>query len=69
MIGTTGKEFTQAAIGLVLATRNLMQNLRETGEITGGPAPFSARDRSAFLSMLDQVIVRWKRAGYGVNPG
>ena len=65
VIGTTGKEFTQASIGLVLATRNLMQNLRETGEITGGPPPFSGRDRSAFLSTLDQVVTRWKRAGYG----
>ena len=65
-VSPAGKEFTQNSIGLALATRNLMQGLRETGEITGGPAPFAARDRSAFLSALDLVIMRWKRAGYGV---
>jgi uncharacterized protein len=42
-----------------------MQTLRESGEVTGGPRPFSPRDRSAFLSALDQAIVRLKRAGRG----
>ena len=36
-----------------LATRDLMQSLREAGTITGGPRPFSRTDRSAFLSALD----------------
>jgi uncharacterized protein YaiI (UPF0178 family) len=42
-----------------------MDSLRSAGEITGGPKPFSPRDRSAFLSALDQAIVRLKRAGFG----
>lgn len=41
-IAPTGKPFTASSIGLQLATRNLMQQLRESGEITGGPRP-SAR--------------------------
>ena len=48
---------------MALATRDLMDSLRSAGEITGGPKPFAPRDRSAFLSALDQTIVRLKRAG------
>ena len=47
----------------VYATRNLMAGLREAGQVTGGPKPFSARDRSAFLSALHETIVRLKRKG------
>ena len=66
VIAPTGRVFTEASIGLTLATRNLMDALRSTGEITGGPKPFSPRDRSSFLSALDQAIVRLKRTGFGV---
>jgi len=64
VIAPTGRGFTEDSIGMALATRNLMDSLRSAGEITGGPKPFSARDRSAFLSALDQAIVRGKRAGH-----
>ncbi len=64
VISPTGKIFTENSIGNVLATRNLMQDLREAGTITGGPKPFSPKDRSAFLSALDLSIVRLKRAGF-----
>jgi hypothetical protein len=42
-----------------------MDTLRSAGEITGGPKPFSPRDRSGFLSALDAAIVRLTRAGFG----
>lgn len=48
-----GEAFTENSIGMALATRDLMQGLRETGEITGGPRPFSKRDRSEFLNALE----------------
>ena len=64
VIGPTGRPFTEASIGSALATRNLLEELRSAGEVTGGPKPFSARDRSAFLSALDLAIVRLKRAGF-----
>jgi uncharacterized protein len=64
VISPTGKVFTESSIGNVLATRNLMQDLREAGTITSGPKPFSAKDRSAFLSALDIAINRLKRAGF-----
>jgi uncharacterized protein len=65
VIAPTGRAFTEESIGLVLATRNLMDSLRSAGAITGGPKSFSPRDRSSFLSALDQAIVRLKRAGFG----
>ncbi|WP_029076314.1 YaiI/YqxD family protein [Kaistia adipata] len=65
VIGSNGKPFTEASIGNVLATRNLMEELRSAGAVTGGPRPFSPKDRSAFLSALDLAIVRLKRAGFG----
>ena len=65
VIAPTGKAFTEDSIGMTLATRNLMSELRSAGEITGGPKSFSPRDRSAFLGALDQAIVRLKRAGFG----
>jgi uncharacterized protein YaiI (UPF0178 family) len=64
VIGPTGKPFTDDSVGMALATRNLMQDLRAMGEVTGGPKPFSARDRSAFLSALDVAVNRLKRAGF-----
>ncbi|HUC51961.1 MAG TPA: YaiI/YqxD family protein [Xanthobacteraceae bacterium] len=65
VIAPNGKPFTEDSIGAALATRNLMDSLRSAGEITGGPKPFAPRDRSAFLSALDQAIVRLKREGFG----
>jgi uncharacterized protein len=65
VIAPTGRAFTEESIGMTLATRNLMDSLRSAGEITSGPKSFSPRDRSSFLSALDQAIVRLKRAGFG----
>jgi len=62
VIAPTGRPFTEAAIGMALAMRDLMTDLRSTGEVTGGPRPFSRQDRSAFLSALDQTIRRLQRA-------
>lgn len=65
VIGPTGRPFTEASIGMTLATRNLMDDLRSAGQITGGPKAFAPKDRSAFLSALDLAITRLKRAGFG----
>ncbi len=56
-IAPNGKPFSEDTIGMALATRNLMDSLRSAGEITGGPKPFSPKDRSAFLQSLDREIV------------
>ena len=41
VIGSAGKSFTDNNIGAAVATRNLMTELREAGEITGGPPPLN----------------------------
>lgn len=56
-----GRPFTPDSIGMALAQRSLMEHIRSTGETTGGPPPFSPANRSRFLQMLDQTIVREKR--------
>ena len=61
VIGTTGKPFTENNIGEAVATRNLLSELRSTGEITGGPPPLKKRDRSRFLQQLDDVIQSIRR--------
>ncbi len=64
VITPNGRAFTEASIGLALAMRNLMDELRSIGENTRGPKPFSPRDRSAFLSTLDLAILRLQRDGF-----
>jgi hypothetical protein len=61
VLGTTGRPFTEANIGDVLATRNLLAELRGAGMETGGPAPFEPRDRSRFLQALDQAVQALRR--------
>ena len=41
VVGNTGVPFTTASIGMAMASRELMSNLRAMGEITGGPKPMS----------------------------
>ena len=61
VIGSTGKPFTGDNIGSALAARNLLSELRECGEITGGPPPLNKRDRSRFLQALDEAIQSIRR--------
>ena len=61
VIGSTGKPFTENNIGLSVATRDLLADLRGAGEITGGPPPMEKRDRSRFLQQLDEVIQSIRR--------
>lgn len=62
VIGTNGKPFTDSGIGSAVAMRNLMADLREQGEVGGGPPPFSKADRSRFLSSLHETLERLKRS-------
>jgi uncharacterized protein YaiI (UPF0178 family) len=57
-----GRPFTEADIGSALAMRELMADLRQSGEVTGGPAPMTPRDRSRFLSKLDEALSALLRA-------
>ena len=56
-----GELYTEANVGERLAARNLMDELRGGGEITGGPASFSAQDRQAFANQLDRWLTAAKK--------
>jgi uncharacterized protein YaiI (UPF0178 family) len=57
-----GRLFTADTIGEAVAVRDLMEELRTRGEAGGGPAAMTAKDRSRFLSRLDEVVVAARRA-------
>lgn len=61
VLGIKGREFTKEGIGDALAGRELSSQLREMGIQTGGPAPFSKRDRSTFSNKLDALAHAVKR--------
>jgi uncharacterized protein YaiI (UPF0178 family) len=61
VIGSTGVPFTSASIGMAMANRDLLANLRAMGEVSGGPRPMTQRDRSRFLSSLDEAVNRLRR--------
>jgi uncharacterized protein len=61
VLSPTGKPFTTASIGSAIATRAIMADLRASGDIVGGPAPFARADKSRFLQALDEVLVRLSR--------
>ena len=61
VIANNGKPFTAASIGGAIATRAIMADLRAGGDQLGGPAPFTKADRSRFLQVLDEALVRAKR--------
>lgn len=63
VIAPTGRPFTQASIGNAVAVRAIMADLRAgaIGDGIGGPAPFGKADRSRFLSVLDEAVVKLQR--------
>jgi uncharacterized protein len=61
-LGPKGEEFTEDNIGSIVASRELMQNLRHMGE-KSGPAPIDKKARSQFLNKLDQILQALKRLG------
>lgn len=61
VLSPTGKVFDGDSIGMALASRNLMTDLRSAGAVTRGPPPLSRQDVSRFLSALDLAVVKAKR--------
>lgn len=53
-----GRLLDKDTIGMALAVRNLMTDLRSAGVITPGGSGFGKTDRSRFLSELDTLAVK-----------
>jgi uncharacterized protein YaiI (UPF0178 family) len=62
VLGTKGRVYTEESMGEALAGREVASQLREHGIMTGGPAPFSQKDRSRFLQRLDDAVNACLRA-------
>jgi uncharacterized protein YaiI (UPF0178 family) len=60
-----GKLYTEHNVKDRLAMRDLLNELRNNGSITGGPAAFNAKDRKAFANQLDSFLIRQLKSG---NP-
>ena len=39
-----------------------MEKIHESGEITGGPPPFSKADRSKFLDQMEMIVLKAKKS-------
>jgi uncharacterized protein len=53
-----GKLFNANNIKQDLSVRNLMQEIRDHGIITGGPAPLSQKDAHKFANQVDHFLTR-----------
>jgi uncharacterized protein len=62
VLAHTGKPFTQDSIGMAVAMRDLMAQLRETGDVRGSNPVFTPADRSQFLQGLEKIIQLIKRS-------
>ena len=61
VLGSNGHPFDEDMIGSALAIRELKSDLREAGTVSGGPPPISQKDRSRFVSRLDQLVQQGMR--------
>src|SRR5262249_19183364 len=57
-----GHLFTDSEMGAALSMRELQEGLRQRGIVTGGPVPMTPKDRSRFLSKLDEAVHAARRA-------
>ena len=51
-----GELYTERNIGERLVVRNMLDELRAGGQVTGGPPYFSAKDKQAFANQLDRWL-------------
>ena len=64
-INPRGAVYTPDNVKEALATRDLMQGLREEGTMSGGPPPLGPRDRENFANAMDRELTRLRRqAGF-----
>jgi len=60
-INPRGETYTKENIQQRLTMRNFMEEMRSTGQISGGPPPFSKSDRQAFANSLDKILTQHKQ--------
>jgi len=53
-----GDLYTDSNVGERLAVRNMLDEMRGSGQITGGPPNFNAKDKLAFANQLDRWLTK-----------
>ncbi len=63
VVDPRGYEHTAETVGERLSVRDFADALRGAGVETGGPRPYSAKDKQAFASAFDRALTRARRGG------
>jgi uncharacterized protein YaiI (UPF0178 family) len=61
-INPRGETYTPDTIRQRLSLRDMMEELRSTGQVSGGPPPLSKTDTTQFANALDRFLTRALRA-------
>ena len=59
-INPRGTLYTEQNIKQTLAMRNFMEEMRSTGQASGGPPPLDSKDKQAFANTLDKLLAKAK---------
>lgn len=57
-INPRGQLYTENNIKQTLSMRNFMEEMRSTGQLSGGPPPLDQRDKQAFANTLDRLLAK-----------
>jgi uncharacterized protein YaiI (UPF0178 family) len=60
-INPRGTLYTAQNIKQTLAMRNFMEEMRSTGQVSGGPPPLDNKDKQAFANTLDKLLAQAAR--------
>jgi hypothetical protein len=61
VLSPRGEHYTRDNIRARLVMRDLMDELRGSGVMTGGPPPLSHSDRKAFADALDRLLAQQRK--------
>ncbi|MDY6830193.1 MAG: YaiI/YqxD family protein [Pseudomonadota bacterium] len=65
VVSPRGEELTASNIRPRLNMRDFLDQMRSSGEVTGGPPPLSNADRGAFANAVDRIVTKRMRADGG----
>ena len=61
-INPRGEVYTEENITERLSIRDFMQELRDSGHNTSGPAPFNPKDKAEFANSLNRILSKTRNA-------
>ena len=56
-----GGLYTHANIKNIMAMRDILEDLRASGEMTGGPKSFTPKNREEFANQLNRITAQYLR--------